>query len=172
MNTPFESRSRSVSTDNLVSMDRVASTDFAASVLQTRLSNLDVAGMNGTARERQPLRSQLSSLGDGMDGLLEMPRTEVDSTPQISLPCNGYFGHLEGAASPGEGNPISRRISEEDELASGPVTPQHQHIEYSAESLAKVPSYTTALQTQTRTPVNDGLPNYQSATRTPVPSPP
>lgn len=170
MNTPFQSRSRSVSTDNLVSMDGVASNDFAASVLQTRLTNLDVAGTSGIARERNSHRPQLSSSCDGGDGPLEMLRFNDSSTPQNSLPRTGFLQQPENGTSPGDSNPLSRRVSEEDEVASGPGTPQH--IEYSAESLAKVPSYTTALQSQTRTPVNNGLPTYQSATRAPVPLPP
>lgn len=163
--TPFQSRSRSVSAENLASMDGVASSDFGASVLQSRLSNLDVAGSNRVLRDR----SQLSTSGDGTEpGAFEIARMDDISAPQDSLPPNGYFGQIVGnvgGQSPGTSVPVSRRVSEEDEVASGPVTPQH--IEYSAESLAKVPSYATALQSNPRTLVNDGLPTYQSATRTP-----
>ena len=168
--TPFQSRSRSVSTENLASMDGVASSDFGASVLQSRLSNLDVAGPNRVPRDR----SQLSTSGDGTEpASFEIARTGGTSTPQNSLPHGGYFGYSEanmGGHSPSNSAPVSRRVSEEDEVTSGTVTPQH--IEYSAESLAKVPSYTTALQSNPRTLVNDGLPTYQSATRTLRMSPP
>lgn len=161
--TPFQSRSRSVSTENLASMDGVASSDFGASVLQSRLSNLDVAGSNRGARDR----SQLSTSGDGTEpGSFETARTDDAGTLQSSLPRGGYFL---GGHSPSTSAPVSRRVSEEDEVTSGPVTPQH--IEYSAESLAKVPSYTTALQSNPRTLVNDGLPTYQSAICTPRISP-
>ena len=165
MGTPFQSRSRSVSTENLASMDGVASSDFGASVLQSRLSNLDIAGSNRVARDR----SQLSTSRDGTEpGSFEIARMDDVSIPQSSLPHGGYFGQIVGNAggqSPGTSVPVSRRVSEEEEVTSGPVTPQH--IEYSAESLAKVPSYATALQSNPRTLVNDGLPTYQSATRTP-----
>ena len=171
--TPFQSRSRSVSTENLASMDGVASNDFAANVLQTRLSNLDVAGSNRLVRDRQQERSQLSIPGNGVSENSSAEATRLDDTGvrQNSLPNGGYFGQQHGASN---SNPGSRRESEEDGIASGPVTPQH--IEYSAESLAKVPSYTTALQSQTRTPINDGLPTYHSATSTrvmgsPMPTP-
>lgn len=168
--TPFQSRSRSVSTDNLASMDGVASSDFGASVLQSRLNNLDVAGPNRNARDR----SQLSTSGDGTEpASFEIARTDEAGTPQDSLPHGGYFGHSganAGEYNPSNSAPVSRRVSEEDEVTSGPVTPQH--IEYSAESLAKVPSYTTALQSNPRTLTNDGLPTYQSATSTPQISPP
>lgn len=168
--TPFQSRSRSVSAENLASMDGVASSDFGASVLQSRLSNLNVAGSNRVARDR----SQLSTSGDGTEiGSLEIARMDDAGTPQESLPRGGYFGQPVGNVnghSPNASLPVSRRVSEEDEVTSGPVTPQH--IEYSAESLAKVPSYTTALQSNPRALVDDGLPTYQSATRTPRTSPP
>lgn len=168
--TPFQSRSRSVSAENLASMDGVASSDFGVSVLQSRLSNLDIAGTNRVARDR----SQLSTSGDGTElGSFETARMDDSNTPQNSLTPCGYFGQTVGnmgGQSPGTSVPVSRRVSEEDEVASGPATPQH--IEYSAESLAKVPSYATAIQSNPRALVNDGLPTYQSATRTPRVSPP
>ena len=170
--TPFQSRSRSVSAENLASMDGVASSDFGASVLQSRLTNLDVVGSNRFVRDR----SQLSTSGDGTQPSgLENAGMYDTSTPQDSLPRGGgYLGQVGGSAG-GQSStvsaPISRRVSEEDEVTAGPMTPQH--IEFSAESLAKVPSYTTALQTNPRTLVNDGLPTYQSATRpTQVPAMP
>ena len=168
--TPFQSRSRSVSMENLASMDGVASSDFGASVLQSRLNNLDVTGSNRIPRDR----SQLSTSGDGTEAaFFDIARTDEASTPQNSLPHGGCFGHPEanvGGHSPNNSGPVSRQVSEEDEVTSGSVTPQH--IEYSAESLAKVPSYTTALQSNPTTLVNDGLPTYQSATNAPHSIPP
>ena len=157
--TPFQSRSRSVSTENLASMDGIASSDFAASALQSRLNNLDAVGSNRVVRDR----SQLSTSGDGTEpSCFDILRTDEAGTPQISLPRTGYFGHPgSNMDDPSTSGPVSRRVSEEDEVTSGPVTPQH--IEYSAESLAKVPSYSTALQSNPTTLVNDGLPTYQSA---------
>ena len=172
--TPFQSRSRSVSVENLTSLDGVASNDFTANILQHRLSNLDMAGSNRVVRVRQLDQSHLSTSGDGTteDDAMEIARLNESSVRQNALPTGGYFGHPGGNTnqqspqSADNSNPVSRRGSEEEGNASGPVTPQH--IEYSAESLLKVPSYTTALQSQTRTPVNDGLPTYQTATRTPI----
>ena len=135
MNTPFQSRSRSVSSENLTSLNGVASSDVTANALQSRLNNLDVASANRNTRDRTLDRSQLSTSGDGQ----------------------GDQGDDSGTS-----NPASRRTSDEDDgLAGWIVAPQH--IEYSAEDLAKVPSYKTALQTQTRMPINDGLPSYQNA---------
>lgn len=163
MGTPFQSRSRSVSVEDLASMDGVASSDLAAS-----LSNIAFAGSNRIARDR----THFLSSGNGNEvGSFEVARTADAGTPPYSPPRGGYFVHPEGIMSrqsPGGSNPESRRGSEDDGVTSSPVTPQH--IEYSAESLAKVPSYTTALQTHPRTPVNDGLPTYQNATRTPLAS--
>lgn len=158
--TPFQSRSRSVSTDNLASMDGIASSDFGASVLQSRLNNLDVAGSNRMVRDR----SLLSTSGDGTDPSFESARTDDAGTPQNSVPHGGYFGQSgSNVGGPTISAPVSRQVSEEDEVNSSPVTPQH--IEYSAETLAKVPSYSTAIHSNPTTLINDGLPTYQSATR-------
>ena len=161
--TPLQSRSRSVSTDNLASMDGIASSDFGASVLQSRLNSLDVVGSNRIMRDR----SQLSTSGDGTGpASFETARTDDALTSQHSLPPGGYFEQPESnMRGPSTSAPVSRRVSEEDEVISGQVTPQH--IEYSAESLAKVPSYSTAIQSNPTTLINDGLPTYQSATRAP-----
>ena len=167
MSTPFQSRSRSVSSENLTSLTGVATSDLAANVLQSRLSNLDVAGSNRLLRDRVVDRSHLSSSGDSQGD------QGNESGTTLSNPLN--LGSSDGTQQSSlNGNAISRQVSEEDENISTPVTPQH--IEYSAESLAKVPSYTTALKSPTRTPVNDGLPTYQTAIRasrqTPTPSMP
>lgn len=132
-------------------MDRIASTDFGAGALQSRLSNLHLAGSNRIARDR----SQLSTSGDGTD----------DAGPsQNSLPRGREFEHPgSNLDSSSTSAPISRRVSEEDEEASGPVA--FVHIEYSAARLARVPSYSTAIQSNPTTSVNDGLPTYQSAVR-------
>lgn len=163
MSTPFTSRSRSVSSENLASLDGVASSDFAASVLQNRLSNLDVAGSSRVARDRNLDRSQLSTSGDGTE---ENGTDDSGASLTMSFPRTGSFANPGGDRSR-QGSIVSRQVSEEDEVTSGPVTPQH--IEYSAESLAKVPSYTTALRSPRR-PINDGLPTYQSATQAPLQS--
>ena len=158
--TPLQSRSRSVSTDNLTSMDGIASSDFGASALQSRLNNLDIAGSNRVLRDR----SQLSTSGDGTEpASVETASTDDSVTPQNTVPRGGYFGQpASNMGGPNTSAPVSRRVSEEDEVISGPVTPLH--IEYSAEDLAKVPSYSTAIHSNPTTLVNDGLPTYQNAT--------
>ncbi|KAL9128525.1 MAG: hypothetical protein Q9217_002821 [Psora testacea] len=161
--TPLDSRSRSVSVENLASMDALASTDFAASVLQNRLNSLDAAGPVGshrTARER----SQLQSSGD--DSLEHNSSLAGTPLPNTS-PAGGYF--TQQASSSTEltaRNTPSRRSSEE---GGGQTSPQH--IEFSAEDLAKVPSYSTALQSNPRTPISEGLPTYQAAINPSIPGP-
>ena len=159
--TPLQSRSRSVSTDNLTSMDGIAASDFGASVLQSRLNSLDVTSSNRVMRDR----SQLSTSGDGTEpASFETASADGSLTPQNSVPPGGYFGQpASDMSGPSTSAPVSRRVSEEDEVFSAPVTPLH--IEYSAESLAKVPSYSTAIQSNPTTLINDGLPTYQNATR-------
>lgn len=166
--TPSQSRSRSVSTDNLASMDGIASSDFGANALQSRLNSLEVAGSSRMVRDR----SQLSTFGDGTaPASFGTARTDDASYPQNTLPPGGCFGQPESSIDgPSTSPPVSRRVSEEDEVASGPVTPLH--IEYSAESLAKVPSYSTAMLSNPTNLVNDGLPTYQSATNALRPSSP
>ena len=174
ISTPCQSRSRSVSAENLASLDGVAANDLATNVLQTRLSNLNLAGSNRNVRDRAQLQSsQLSASWDTAAGQTSPGNQRSDDPagmPPISSSHAGYFDHHASSVSQqDETGAVSRRGSEEDEAPRDPGTPQH--IEYSAKSLAKVPSYTTALQSQPRPPVNDGLPTYQNATQTPLPSP-
>jgi len=168
--TPNQARSRCVSADNLASMDALTSNDFGANILQNRLNNLDVAGTNRTTRDR----SQLSTSGDGLIEHEVADRLSPDGVPSIprqnSVPNGSSLQQSRdqtGQHIPSEA--LSRRESEEDQVPSGTITPQH--VEYSAEILAKVPSYTTALQANHRKPLNEGLPSYQTATRRPLPTP-
>ena len=163
MSTPFQSQSRSVSTDNLASLAGVASSDFAANMLQSRLHNLNMTSINRFTQDR----SHPSNSADGQHEDGDASGTCFSASVSCGNHCchSGHEGHQESSIN---SNTVSRRESEEDSVTSGSVTPQH--IEYSAKSLAQVPSYTTALQSQTRTPVNDGLPTYQSATGNPPPT--
>ena len=168
MSTPFQSRSRSVSSENLASLAGVAANDLTGNVLQSRLNSLAVTTSPRMNRDRTFDRSQLTYSGDGQG---EQGDESGTSLPN-SLARGGSISHLVPETNPqGLTNTdlVSRRGSEEDDITSGSVTPQH--IEYCAENLAKVPSYTTALQSKTRTPVNNGLPTYQSATSAISPTP-
>lgn len=167
MNTPPQSRSRSVSTDNLASMNAMASNGFAANILQNRLNNLDAAGNNRTARDR----SQLPAPGNGAVDISSREVYNGHSSPRHGSTPNSDCLPAGRSIYPqcGPDQELSGREPEEDGLASGAATPQH--LEYSAEVLSKVPSYTTALQTNPRAPLNEGLPSYQTAMRRPLLTP-
>ena len=172
-NTPINPRSRSVSTENLASTNAMASGSIAANLLQNRLSNLDIAGGRSPPVDRD--RSQLSTWGDsiGVHDTLNAQNLGQDRLQQSSPPSQneGYFAQREGSSAGHTPNDrLSRRVSEEDDAPCG--LQLLEHVEYSAENLAKVPSYSTALRSNPRTPINAGLPSYQTATRSPMPSPP
>jgi len=161
--TPYHSQSANTSTDNLASMDRLASSDFAPNVLQHRLSNLENAGANRSVRDRSHALTSEDETPEHQSP--EAGRGE-DAT-QSQSPGRGYFDNPAGSTSRRRHcDPISRRISEEDPWAAAP-----QHIEFSSKEMSKVPSYSTALQSRA-TSMNDTLPNYQAAVNTPIPSPP
>lgn len=68
----------------------------------------------------------------------------------------------------------SRRTSEDGHSvpASMQTPRQPSHSEFSDEGLARVPSYSTALQSRPNVPIDTTLPTYQTAVRTAEPSPP
>ncbi len=161
--TPYYSQSANASTENLASMDRMASGDFAPNALQHRLNNLEIAGASRSARDRP--HASVSGDETPEHGSHEARRGEDAIQGQSS--GRGYFDNPAGSTSRhSNSNPISRRVSEEDPWAATP-----QHIEFSSEEMCKVPSYSTALQSRA-TSMNENLPNYQAAISTPVPSPP
>lgn len=165
--TPFLSQSRRASTDDLASMDAATSSDFAAHALQSRLRSLENIASGRWARDRpynpgstdeSPEINAHESIRDQESLQLPLnPAPAGDSNPSDEVP-----NLLHQNSSP------SRRGSEEDPAPTGTHTPQH--IEFSSEVLSKVPSYTTALHTRATAPINDGLPNYHTATCTSDPS--
>ncbi|KAL9099841.1 MAG: hypothetical protein Q9163_004717 [Psora crenata] len=164
VNTPLNSRSRNVSIENLASMDAMASGDFPATVLQNRLSNLDATSPAGSRRTVRG-RSQFSSTSDS--AFEQIPSSAGTPLPGSS-PTGEYFA--ERAWSSADQTPVdefSRRPSDDE----GAERSLPQHVEYSAGDLVKVPSYSTALRSNPRTPINEDLPTYQAATHTgPLPS--
>ena len=178
-NTPIDPRSRSVSADDLASMDALASSSPAVNTLSARLSTLNTA-VGRSPRIDLGNRPPFSSIENGTEiqEALHVPSPGELRAQQNSPPSqNGdYFTQRQGS-SPGQSphtptnERLPRRISDEDDE---PLT-SHQsprHVEYSAEDLAKVPSYSTALRSNPRTPINADLPSYQTATGSPLPSPP
>ncbi|MCJ1397494.1 hypothetical protein MMC11_000687 [Xylographa trunciseda] len=157
-NTPFNSQSRSGSSENLASMRDVTFDDeVSANTLRNRLSSL-TDPIATRARERTPISGTSTP----------QPRTVASPSgsrhPSIAISAPGeYFANSTGGAhASGTASPRSRSSSEDG------LTPQH--IERAV--LSRVPSYNTALQTPVRTPCSDSLPTYQDATSRPSTPPP
>ena len=154
--TPLAALSRNASTDNLAPMDGVASSILIANTLRNRLDNLNTTADSRAIRDRTQATSS-SEESPGI-GLQQQGRPPASTSRRTS------------------GQSLSRRTSEEeDPLPSGaqtPMQPSMSHIEYSADDLARVPSYSTALQTRPNIPIDSALPNYHTAIGTPNSSPP
>lgn len=167
--TPFLSQSRRASTDDLASMDAATPSDFAANALQSRLRSLENIAPSRWARDRpyNPGSTDESPETNACESIRDQESPQLLQNPVPTGDSNNPGG------SPNlpipNGSP-SRGGSEEDPAPTGTHTPQH--IELSANDLSKVPSYTTALHTRATAPINDGLPNYQTATSPFLPQPP
>ena len=156
--TPFNSQSRSGSSENLASMGDVSTdAEVSANTLRNRLSSL-TEPIAVRARERTPisgtttpqLRTRASPLGSRHPSIA------------ISGPDEDSATFIGGTYGSGTASPRSRSNSDEG------LAPQH--IERAA--LSRVPSYNTALQTPVRTLCSDNLPTYQDATSRPSTPPP
>lgn len=141
--TPFDSQSRRGSADNLTSINAMASTGVPPIALQSRLGNLgDRLGFNGSSSHIPAMSSSVDDRGilpDRSDSLIQGENQQ--SSNEIDL---------------------SRRTSDHDSEHSGTGP---QHFEFSPEQLSKVPSYSTALRSQTQTAISEVPPTYQSVTR-------
>lgn len=150
--TPFGTLSRNLSAENLASMNAVTTTDISASALHSRLSSL---------------RNNRMSYNSPMDH---------ENHPEIRLGVpTDYFGPSSGSTSHTPASPVlSRRPSDEGEhehdrehehVPSGMATPFQPHSA-ELELLSRVPSYDTAMRSNTRSNVrvgDAGLPDYISA---------
>ncbi|KAL8981611.1 MAG: hypothetical protein Q9205_003651 [Flavoplaca limonia] len=117
--TPFDSRSRRGSADNLANLAFASPpASFTPIALSSRLNNLDKATSNA-----------LTSVYP--------PNVNSSDNPSAALPRQG---------------------SDEEADDCNP-----QHFEYSPERMNKVPSYSTALQSQYQTPINEVPPTYESS---------
>ena len=161
VNTPFYAASQPASAENLNSMNQMTSTPLHPQALQSRLNDL------GERREVPATRATLSRLGSEDDA-----RTVGSETPELrdSLGPN-HSSHTWAERRVQEPSRQFRRSSTDEDPSSGARTPApmpaYQHIE----DLNRVPSYSTALQTPSRTPISAELPTYRAATSRP-PSPP
>lgn len=147
--TPFSTRSRNLSAENLASMNAITNSDISASALHSRLTHLH------------------ASHAPSLDASDHHP--DVDVGNRRSVHGGDYSGlsvSARNSRSPESTSAgASRRHSEEverDHAPSGAVTP-YSHLD-EIKALSRVPSYSTAVRTAVRTPCRTDLPNYQSAT--------
>lgn len=159
--TPPCSRSRVGSVDDLSSVTAAAPGNFSANILQTRLSSLQNRELTRGAQSYS--QTSIDESGSSRIPIHVASEDELVSSGPISIPDSNGSGSRRSNS-----NPLSRHPSEEEGSQSGAHTPQH--IEYNAEDLSRVPSYSTAMQAPTRTPIHNGLPTYETATSRP-PSP-
>lgn len=167
ISTPFASQSRSGSTENLASMDGAASADLPENVLQSHLHNLEHPTYGRWTRDRPyhpsdsitevPEHTQEPNRDQGS------PQPYQNATPHAS---DNIGSPRDSPNQPSSSNILSQRSSTPIESHSP------QHLEFSSEDLAKVPSYSTALRSRATVPINYELPNYQAATRIPTIQPP
>ncbi|MCJ1294443.1 hypothetical protein MMC34_006001 [Xylographa carneopallida] len=157
-NTPFNSQSRSGSSENLASMGEVPTdAEVSANTLRNRLSSLtDPIAIR--ARERTP------GSGTSTPQLRTRASPPGSRHPSIAVSAPGEHSAIPIARTYGSGTASPRSRSNSDEGLAP------QHIERAA--LSRVPSYNTALQTPVRTPCSDNLPTYQDATSRPSTPPP
>ena len=158
--TPFYAASQPASTENLSSMYDTSSTPLHPQALQSRLNDL------GERQNVPATRAIISRPGSEED-----TRAVHSQTPESrdNLRPN-YASHdqVERQAL-GPSRLLRRSSTDEDPGARTPAPmPAWQHIE----DLSRVPSYSTALQTPSRTPISAELPTYRAATsRPPSPTP-
>ncbi len=141
--TPFDSQSRRGSADNLASINATDSTGVPPLALQSRLGTLgDRLGFNGSSSHMPAMSNSVDDRG--------IPSDRSDS----SIPGDNQQSSNE--------NELARRTSDHGSEHSGTGP---QHFEFSPEQLSKVPSYSTALRSQTQTAISEVPPTYQSVTR-------
>ena len=183
--TPFGSRSRNISSENISSPDAITSgisgiesngtrpADVSAAALRHRLQDLrsgpaSVAGEGlHNNYDPNPDASQRTSAangrhnGDPFSSGSSSRRSRSRSSPNRSRSVTPGRDR----SSMGSGDNLFRRISDEDynQLPSGARTPGPQFLE--VEYLSRVPSYSTAVRTLARTPYSGpDLPTYGAAT--------
>ncbi|OJJ30450.1 hypothetical protein ASPWEDRAFT_46034 [Aspergillus wentii DTO 134E9] len=141
--TPFGALSRNISSENLASMNALTNTDISASALHSRLSNLH----NNRFSSTHPSPSENEH--------------DSDANRRLGVPGD-YFGPSSGSHSPASPE-LSRRPSDEvdhEQVHSGMATPFYPSYA-EAETLSRVPSYSTAVRTTVR-PCDSELPDYQA----------
>ena len=157
INTPVNARSRSASYDSLGTIS-LPSNGEDVRALHARLITVNAIDSSNSVSRTCTQPGQPLASGEGIS---EHDFSQQGS-PHPDTSTNGdYF--TERSNSSTDQTPtetISRHSSGEEACQVQP-----QHIEHGVEELSKVPSYSTALHSNPRTPIHDGLPSYQSAMR-------
>lgn len=136
--------SRNLSAENVASMNELTDPNLSYNVLHSRLSNLHTRNQRRERDTEQP------------DSAAE---AEVSSRPRSGLGNELLNSQRDSQIT----SPVlSRRTSEEDQIASGAATPGPRCHE--VEDLSRVPSYTTAVRSVPRTTFTNDLPDYRTAT--------
>ncbi|KAL1969992.1 hypothetical protein VTN77DRAFT_6397 [Rasamsonia byssochlamydoides] len=147
--TPFGTLSRNLSAEDLPSMASVTNADISVSALHSRLTRLHANNIN---------YSRSPDTGDGHDA-------ETGNRTSDYFTYNRRSGSHSQSPEGSSATPSRRPSLDHDceHLPSGMVTPYYpQYLE--VENLSRVPSYSTALRSNARTPCDSELPDYESAT--------
>jgi hypothetical protein len=145
--TPATSHSGSTSTENIASMNTASNEALCPSALHTRLTNLYVSGSSPATPPSEPLEVTAEP-GE----LRPRSYTIADYCPPIIIST------AEDPITP----ETSRRGSEEGQVSPG--IGAHNQPYGDVGDLCRVPSYSTAVRSTTRTRYTGDLPDYQAAT--------
>ncbi|KAL8783001.1 MAG: hypothetical protein Q9213_004958 [Squamulea squamosa] len=135
----------------------------------TLYSDLDPAGyvtpagvMSGFST---PFNSQSRrGSADSLAGLTTTIMTPIALQSRLAILGNTATGSREDLGATQGQQGFIHANSQQDPVGSS-SRQTSQHFEHSPEEMSKVPSYTTALRSQPRTPLNEVPPTYQSANR-------
>ena len=156
-NTPFHTRSRNQSAENLNSTECPAnSSTLGPGGLHNHLRSLSDPSSSFWPGNMHSNTNSPSPVGN--DSVLG---TSATHTCHPDQPSNAPYGANTRRRSSNTCNTNSLSWTSSAE-ASSPRAPEH--IEMDVNELSKVPSYTTALRNNARTPLRDDLPTYMSAT--------
>ena len=152
ISTPFNSQSRSNSTENLSTLNNLSPNVLSMTALHHQLDNVPNSGPSRLTEHRAGIA--------GADAGTASNRSDM-----IAAESSVHHNREMDPSSHDQSHASSRRISGDVQLMTG--IHASQHIELSDEDLSKVPSYGTALQTPAGTPFSESLPTYQKATNQP-----
>ena len=159
INTPMTPRSRSVSFENADQLAQAAH-DLTPQDLESRLSSINMSRSLNSFQPEPHSQLQPSLEGEGV--VSRDFSAAVSPVAEEPSQTEEYFEtRRSGSTSQSPIEPIITRVSSGEEA---PQASPPDHIELSIKDLSKVPSYSTALHSNSRMPLRKGLPSYQAAT--------